>query len=83
MAGQANAHRRRRNQFHSRNVFGDTNFVTRIAPESDGGMDRLALRLVLMAGSTLRRIGVFIELDWVYVGQGCHPKKQNKAKGRR
>jgi hypothetical protein len=46
-------------------------------------MDRLALRLVLMAGSTLRRIGVFIELDWVYVGQGCHPKKQNKAKGRR
>ena len=74
MAGKAKADRSCGNQLYSRDILGDPNFVTNVTTKSDSGMHGLPLCLVLMTGSAFRGVGVFIECNWVYVGDGWHPQ---------
>lgn len=65
MAGQAESLRRRGNQLDAGDVFIDANLMATRAAHLDGGMDGLALGLVLVAFQAGLGIGVRFERNWV------------------
>src|SRR5271167_1869821 len=72
VATQAECLRSRGDQLNASNIFVDPNFVTAQTSRGDGGMDSLALRLILMTLETFRRIDVLIERNRMLLCQSWH-----------
>jgi hypothetical protein len=80
VAGDAQLLRSRRDELYAGDVLIDAHFMAAHTAHGDGGVDELALGLLLVAFQTLGRVDVFVQGNRVNGGSGSRKEQRDQSK---